>query len=197
MKLYDLELSGNCYKVRLFAALVGLPLEIVPVDFIGGEHKRRPLIDMNPFAEIPVLQDGDVVIRDSQAILVYLARKAGNAQWLPVDAVGEALVVQWLSTASNNVQHGPADARLVDKFGYALDKASTVATAEKLHGILDRHLASREWLELGRPTLADIAVFPYVALAHEGGISLAPYAHIRAWIERIKRLPGFVPMPGV
>lgn len=197
MKLYDLELSGNCYKARLLAALAGLPLEIVPVDFLGGEHKREPLINLNPFGEIPVLVDGDVVVRDSQAILVYLARKTGGTQWLPTEAKGEALVMQWLSTAANNVQHGPADARLVDKFGYALDKSATLITADILHGILNQHLAKREWLELDRPTIADIAVFPYVALAHEGGIDLTPYPHILAWIERIKGLPGFVPMPGI
>ena len=71
MKLYNLSLSGNCYKVRLFAALAGIDVDIVDVDFLGGEHKRPPLIDLNPWGEIPVLVDGDVVLRDSQAILDF------------------------------------------------------------------------------------------------------------------------------
>ena len=77
MKLYDMELSGNAYKVRLFAALVGLDMELKPVDLAAGEHKQSPFIDLNPWAQVPVLEDGDVVLRDSQAILVYLARRYG------------------------------------------------------------------------------------------------------------------------
>ncbi|MBS0614266.1 MAG: glutathione S-transferase [Proteobacteria bacterium] len=197
MKLYDLELSGNCYKVRLFAALTGQKLDIVPVDFLNGAHKRAPLIDLNPFGELPILQDGAVVLRDSQAILVYLARKLGDERWLPRDAAGEAAVAQWLSTSANNVQHGPADARLVDKFGYALDKAHALAQSSRILGLLEQHLAQHRWLTLGHPTIADVAVFPYVALSHEGGVSLDGYPQVRAWIGRVKALPGFVPMPGV
>jgi glutathione S-transferase len=197
MKLYDLELSGNCYKARLFAAVAQIPLEIVPVDFMGGEHKRAPFTTMNPLGEIPVLVDGDVTLRDSQAILVYLASKYGGEAWLPKDPAHHAQVVQWLSTACNEVQHGPADARLVDKFGYQLDKALTLKKSSEILPVIDKHLATRKWLELERPTIADMAVFPYVALAPEGGVSLEPYAHIRAWISRVKALPHFLPMPGV
>jgi glutathione S-transferase len=196
-RLYDLELSGNCYKVRLFAALAGIPLEIVAVDFMAGEHKKPPLIDLNPLGQLPILTDGEVVLRDSQAILVYLARRYAAASWLPQDPAEQALVSQWLSTAANEIQHGPATARLVDKFGFPFDKAAALAKADFILPLLDRHLASREWLELGHPTIADTAVFPYVALAGEGGISLEPYPHIRAWIARIKALPNFLSAPGV
>lgn len=197
MKLYDLELSGNCYKVRLFAALTRTPLEIVPVDFLGGAHKRAPLIELNPFGELPILQDGATVLRDSQAILVYLARRLDTDAWLPRDAAGEAAVMQWLSTAANNIQHGPADARLIDKFGYQLDKAATLAESARILGLLDAHLATHRWLALERPTIADIAVFPYVALSHEGGVSLSDHARVRAWLDRVKALPDFLPMPGI
>lgn len=197
MKLYDLELSGNCYKVRLFAALAQIPLDIVPVDFLGGAHKRAPLIDLNPWGEIPVLEDGELVLRDSQAILVYLAAKYSGETWLPRDAAGMAAVVQWLSTAANEVQNGPASARLVDKFGYAIDKADTVRRSARILPLLEAHLAQHAWLALERPTIADCAVFPYVALAPEGGIPLADYPHIRQWLGRVKALPHFLPMPGV
>lgn len=197
MKLYDLELSGNCYKVRLFAALAGIRLDIVPVDFMGGEHKRPPLTDLNPWGELPILEDGKVVLRDSQAILVYLASRHGDENWLPRDAAGLGEVMQWLSTAANEIQNGPGAARLVDKFGYAIDKADTLQRAGRILPLIEAHLARHQWLALGRPTIADCAVMPYVALAPEGGISLEAYPNIRQWIARIKALPGFIPMPGV
>ncbi|MBK8320191.1 MAG: glutathione S-transferase [Betaproteobacteria bacterium] len=197
MKLYDLELSGNCYKVRLFAALAKIPLEIVPVDFMGGEHKRPPLTDLNPWGELPILEDGKVVLRDSQAILVYLAAQYGDENWLPRDATGLGEVMQWLSTSANELQNGPCAARLADKFGYAIDKANTLERAARILPLIEAHLAAHQWLALGRPTIADCAVMPYVALAPEGGISLEAYPNIRQWIARIKALPGFIPMPGI
>lgn len=197
MKLYDLELSGNCYKVRLFAALAKIPLELVPVDFMGGEHKRPPLTDLNPWGELPILEDGKVVLRDSQAILVYLAAQYGDENWLPRDAAGLGEVMQWLSTSANEIQNGPGAARLVDKFGYAIDKANTLQRADRILPLIEAHLAAHQWLALGRPTIADCAVMPYVALAPEGGIALEAYPNIGQWIARIKALPGFIPMPGI
>jgi len=197
MKLYDLELSGNCYKVRLLAALAGIELEIIPVDFLDGEHKRAPLIDKNPWGEIPILEDGELILRDAQAILIYLANKHAGAQWWPEDAALQAQVAQWLFTAANEIQHGPNAARLVDKFGYTLNKADTLAMSARILGLLESHLNQHEWLALNRPTLAECAVFPYVALAHEGGIQLSDYPAIGRWIKRIKALPGFIPMPAI
>ena len=197
MKLYDLELSGNCYKVRLFAALAKIPLELVPVDFMGGEHKRPPLTNLNPWGELPILEDGKVILRDSQAILVYLAAQYGDENWLPRDAAGLGEVMQWLSTSANELQNGPCAARLADKFGYAIDKADTLERAARILPLIEVHLAAHQWLALGRPTIADCAVMPYVALAPEGGISLEAYPNIRQWIARIKALPGFIPMPGI
>lgn len=105
-KLHDLELSGNCYKVRLLCALIGVPLQIVPVDFMAGAHKKAPLIEFNPFGEIPIFQDGDVVLRDSQAILIYIARKWGGESWLPNDPVGLARVSEWLLASAPDVAAG-------------------------------------------------------------------------------------------
>ncbi len=196
-KLYDLELSGNCYKVRLLSALLGVPLTVVPVDFLDGAHKRSPLIDLNPFGEIPIFLDGELVLRDSQAILVYIARKWGGEDWFPTDAARMAEVVQWLMVAENEIARGPNDARLHDKFGYKLDVAAARDKAARILGLLEAHLAQREWLSGNRPTVADIACMPYVALSHEGGISLAPYPAVQAWVGRIKALPGFVGMPAL
>jgi glutathione S-transferase len=197
IRLYDLEPSGNCYKVRLLASLLGVPIEIVPVDFMAGAHKQPPLINLNPFGEIPIFTDGDLVLRDSQAILVYLARKYGGEAWLPTDANGMAQVVEWLSTAANDIARGPNDARLHDKFGYKLDLEKARTHAAKVLTIMDAHLAKNKWLALGRPTIADIACMPYVGIGHEGGVPLTPYPNVAAWVARCKQLPGFITMPAL
>lgn len=197
MKLYDMELSGNGYKVRLFAALVGIDLELKPVDLAAGEHTGSPFIDLNPWAQVPVLEDGDVILRDSQAILVYLARRYGGHQWWPDSAAHQGEVMQWLSTAANEIHAGPNAARLIDQFGSPLDKARALEISGQVLPLLEQHLTAHSWLALGRPTIAECAVFPYVALSGEGGITLEPHPAIRAWVERIKALPGFVPMPGI
>ncbi|MGQ0457716.1 MAG: glutathione S-transferase family protein [Hyphomicrobium sp.] len=195
--LYDLEVSGNCYKVRLLAALLGVPLELRPVDFMAGAHKKPPLTDLNPFGEVPIFVDGDLVLRDSQAILVYLARKWGGEAWLPTDAASMAQVAQWLSVASNEVARGPNDARLADKFGYKLDANLAREKAARLLGVMDAHLAKNAWLALGRPTIADIACMPYIGIGHEGGVTLEKYPNVAAWIARMKQLPGFITMPAL
>ena len=197
LKLHDLEPSGNCYKVRLFCALLGLKLDLVPVDFMAGAHKTSPVIDMNPFGELPVLEDGDVVLRDSQAILVYLARKYGGEDWLPTDPRGMAEIVGWLAVAGNEIARGPGDARLHDKFGFTIDVDLAHEKAARILGLMEDHLAKNDWLALGRPTIADIACMPYVALGHEGGVPLEPYPAIQAWVDRIKALPGFITMPAL
>ena len=197
MKLYDLELSGNCYKVRLFLSLISQPCEIEPVDFMAGAHRKPPLITMNPFGEIPILVDGELILRDSQAILVYLARRYGGEEWLPVEAAPLAQVMQWLMVAENEVARGPNDARLHDKFGYDLDHALAVRKASRLLDLLEGRLKNRQWLALEHPTIADIACFPYVALGHEGRAPIGARPAVLAWVDRIKALPGFIGMPGL
>ncbi|MCO7544500.1 glutathione S-transferase family protein [Stutzerimonas nitrititolerans] len=195
MKLYDLEASGNCYKVRLFAALANIELEKVPVDFLSGAHKQPPLSDMNPLGQLPVLEDGAQVFRDSQAILVYLAGAYGGLAWWPAHPQGQAEIVQWLSFAANEVQHSLCTARLVQKFGYDLDQSAALAKAPAVLALLDAHLQRHDWLALGRPTIADCAVYPYVVLAPEGGVELEPYSHVARWMKRMEELPGFLPKP--
>lgn len=196
LKLHDLELSGNCYKVRLFCALLGLKLDVVPVDLMGGAHKKSPFIDLNAFGEIPVLEDGGLLLRDSQAILVYLARKYGG-DWLPTDAGSMAQIVTWLMVAENEIARGPGDARLHDKFGFKLDVDRARTNAARILGLIENHLKTHDWLALDRPTIADLACMPFIALGHEGGVTLAPYPAIQVWIGRIRALPGFVSMPAL
>ncbi|RUO34843.1 glutathione S-transferase family protein [Aliidiomarina soli] len=197
MKLYDLDVSGNCYKVRLFAALAGINLELEPVDVAAGEHKRSPLIDLNPWGQVPVLTDDDVVLRDSQAILVYLARQYGGNQWWPDGAAQQGEVMQWLSTAANEIHSGPNAARLIDKFGASLNKERALEVSTQALSLIEQHLGKHKWLALGRPTIADCAVYPYIAVGWEGGVTLEQYPAIEAWVERIKALPGYISMPGI
>ncbi len=195
MKLYDLSVSGNCHKVRLFLSILGKDVDLIPVDFMAGAHKKPPVTDLNPFGELPVLVDGDVVLRDSQAILVYLARKYGATEWLPIEAPDIGHVMEWLMVASNEVARGPNDARLAQRFGYGLDTDKAREKSARLLGIMDRHLDRNEFLALGRPTIADIACYPYLAVAGEGGVPLSQYPNVTAWMKRIEALPGFIPMP--
>lgn len=195
MKLYDLDVSGNCYKVRLFAALANIELDIVAVDFLGGAHKKPPLSDLNPLGQLPILQDESLVLRDSQAILVYLAGEYGGLAWWPGYPQGQAQIVQWLSFAGNELQHSLCAARLVQKFGYPLDKTEALAKSAVMLAVLDQHLERNDWLAIGRPSIADCAVYPYVALAPEGGVDLTPYRHVARWMQRVEGLPGYLVKP--
>ena len=164
---------------------------------MAGEHKQAPVITLNPKGQLPVLKDGDEVVSDSQAILVYIARRYAAEAWYPQSPKAQAEVNYWLSTAANEIQHGPGAARLVDKFGFALDKQQALATADQVLTLLENHLEAEDWLVGERVTIADCAVMPYVALAPEGGINLGDYPAIQRWISRIKALPGFIPMSGI
>ena len=196
-KLYDCDISGSCYKIRLFMNILGVAYDASPVDFVNKEHKSAPYLALNSFGEIPIFEDGDLRLRDAQAILVYLARKFDKSgTWYPDDAASQGKITQWLSTGGGEVMNA-AGARLVKVLDYPMDLDKLQAGARRVFKIMDDHLAGREFLELGQPTIADIACFPYTALAGEGGIDLAPYKHVLSWIERMKRLPGFVPMPGI
>ncbi len=197
MLLYDFELSGSCYKIRLFTNILGLKYDRVNVDFVNKEHKSEKYLALNPFGEIPIFEDGNLRLRDAQAILVYLASKYDKSdQWYPEDAEARGRIQQWLSTGGGEVMNS-AGARLVKILNYPMDLEKLQAGANRVFKIMDDHLAHREFLELGHATIGDIACFPYTAMAGEGGIDLAPYPNILRWIDHMKRLPGFIPMPGI
>ncbi len=198
MKLFQHGLSGNSYKVRLLLSLLDIEHEIVAVDVMKGEHKTAEFLKLNPFGQIPVLIDKEQVVRDAQAILVYLARKYGDETWLPNDALSLSQIMRWLSTTAGEIRQGVETARLFHLFKVrSIDIEVATKKATFILQQIDRHLEDREWLELGHPTIADIAVFPYVALAPDGKISLEPYHNVLAWCDRVKQLPSFVGMPGI
>jgi glutathione S-transferase len=195
IKLYRYPLSGHSHRAQLLLSLLDLEAELVDVDLAAGEHKQEAFLAMNRFGQVPVLADGDSVIADSNAILVYLATRYDDARsWLPVDPAAAAEVQRFLSIAAGPLAQGPAAARLVNVFNATLDHQQAIDTAHNLLRILELHLDRRDWLAGDQPTIADLANYTYIAHAPEGDVSLANYPNLRAWLARIEVLPGFVPM---
>jgi len=195
-RLYCHPLSGHCHRVELYLSLLGLPYEREHVDVLAGAQKRPAFLSKNVFGEIPVLEDGDVTIADSAAILIYLAERYDEAgRYWPGTAVGRAAVQRWLSVAAGSLLAGPGTARQVRILGARHDYERAVGVAERLFGVLESELGQRDFLVGDAPTLADLALYAYVARAPEGDISLEPYPSIRAWLGRVEALPGFVAMP--
>jgi len=193
-KLYRHALSGHSHRVELFLALLGEPVELIDVDLASGAHREPAFRALNPLAQVPVLVDQGEVIADSNAILIYLAESRAATDWYPADAPTRGRIQRWLSVAANEIANGPAAARLVTLFGAALDHPAAIARATAILQHVDEALAATGWLVGERPTIADIALYSYIAHAPEGGVSLAPFVELRAWLARIEALPGFVPM---
>ncbi|MGW9062551.1 glutathione S-transferase family protein [Achromobacter animicus] len=194
LKFYSFPLSGHAHRVALMLSLLDVAHERIDVDLRQREQKRPDFLALNAFGQVPVIDDNGVVVADSTAILVYLAKQYGGRVWLPDDPVGAAAVQRWLSVASGPLAGGPASARLVTLFGAPLDVDATLARAHALLGVMEGELTHREFLAGSAPTIADVACYAYVAHAPEGNVSLADYPRIRAWLTRIENLPRFVPM---
>jgi len=202
--LYDYQPSGNCYKVRLLLAVLGLEYKTVPIDFHPSrQHKSPEFLRINPLGQIPVLDDDDLRLRDAQAILVYLAaRYDPHRQWYPQEPQAMGRIAMWLAFADSITATASA-ARLHDAFFHDYDIHKCRAGAHRLFRILDEHLWFAEddgqpWIAtIAHPSIADIACFPYVMLSEEGGISREDYPAIRRWTDRVKSIPAFVEMPGI
>lgn len=193
--LHRHPLSGHAHRVELLLSMLGLPFESRNVDLAKRAHKSPEFLTKNAFGQIPVLEDGDLVLSDSNAILVYLATRYDPSRtFLPTEARACAEVQRWLSVAAGPLAQGPAAARLVRILGAPLDYDRAVAIARGLFDVLDAHLATRAFVASPHVTIADVALYAYTAHAPEGGISLADRPAIRAWASRIEALPGFVPM---
>lgn len=195
IRLHRMALSGHCHRVELFLSLLRLPHELVDVDLAAGEHKSPAFLALNPFGQVPVLEDGDVTLADSNAILVYLEARYAPGTWLPKEPLGAARVQRWLSVAAGPLAFGPAAARVIELFRRPEDPAPAIARAHQLFRVMERELSAQPWLTGSAPTLADIANYSYVALAPEGRVSLQDYPSLRAWLQRVEALPGFRAMP--
>ena len=195
IKLSNFPKSGHAHRIELMLSLLNLPTELVFVDLAKGEHKQPAFLALNPFGQVPVIDDNGTVIADSNAILVYLAKKYDNGTWLPEEPEAAARVQRWLSVAAGPLAFGPAAARLVTVFGAAFNTDEVIGRAHTLLKVIDAELAKAPFLTGSEPTIADVANYSYIAHAPEGNVSLEPYANVRSWLARIEALPGFVPMP--
>ncbi|MEM5370093.1 glutathione S-transferase [Paraburkholderia azotifigens] len=195
IRLYTTLLSGHGHRVKLFLTLLDLPFEVIELDMRAGDNRKPEYLALNPFGQVPTIQDGDVTLFDSNAILVYLATRYGDASWLPTDPPGAAAVQRWLSLAAGQIAYGPCAARLVTVFGAPLHHDTAKAIAVKLFDVIDRELATKPFAAGEHVTIADIAAHTYIAHAPEGGVSLEPYPNIRAWLRRVEALPRFIAMP--
>jgi len=195
IRVHDFELSGHAHRVRLMLSLLDLPHEVIHVDLAGGAQKRPEFLARNVFGQVPVIEDGELTLADSNAILVYLALTYDEERrWLPLAPAQQAEVQRWLSVASGALAFGAAAARVALVFQRS-ENPQARALAEKLFATMEQHLASRTWLAADHPTLADVAMYSYTAHAPEGGVSLAPFPRLREWLARVEALPRFKPMP--
>ncbi|VVD72033.1 glutathione S-transferase [Pandoraea iniqua] len=198
IRLYRFALSGHCHRVELMLHLLNLPFETVDVDLPGKEHLQPPFLAINPFGQVPAIDDNGVILSDSNAILVYLASRYDPAgTWLPRDPVAAANVQRWLSVAAGDLAFGAAAARIVVAFKRPGDTVDMIQRANQLLTRMEAHLtvpAATAFLASGAPTIADLACYAYLAHAPEGNVTLEPYPAVRAWLERVAALPGFVPM---
>jgi len=191
--LYRHPLSGHSHRVEVLLSLLGLNAELVDVDLKQGAHKQPEYLAKNSFGQVPAIEDGDVTLSDSNAILIYLASKYDTKRtWYPTDLVEQAHVQRFLSIAAGKLAFGPAAARLVNVFGAGLDHKNAIETAHSLLATLETHLTGRDWLVSDKPTIADAANYAYIAHAPEGDVSLENYPNLRAWINRFENLNGFV-----
>ncbi|MGJ7493641.1 glutathione S-transferase family protein [Variovorax sp. RT4R15] len=197
IRFYSFALSGHSHRVALFLSLLGLPFEAIEIDLTQRAQRTPEFLQRNAFGQVPVIEDGDVTLADSNAILVYLNERYAPdpARWLPRDPIGAARVQRWLSAAAGPLAGGPAAARVIQLFGLKADPAELIARSHNLLKVMEAELAATGYLAGPGATLADIANYSYVAHAPEGNVSLDDYPRLRGWLARIEALPGFVPMP--
>ena len=186
--------SGHTHRVENLLSILGLPYRFV--DSPAAVRQTAGFLALNPLGQIPVLEDGDLVLADSNAILVYLARRyAPGTGWLPEAPDAAARVQRWLSIAAGELRYGPATARIMTLWGGPGNLADAHAIAARLLGFVEGHLATRGFLAADHATIADLACYTYLAHAPEGRISLAGYPNVQRWLARVAALPGFKPMP--
>jgi glutathione S-transferase len=193
IRIYSFPLSGHSHRVELFASVSGIAHQIIHVDLVAGEHKQAPFLALNPLGVVPVIEDGDTVVHDSISILIYLARKYAPS-FIPQDLQQEAEMHRFLAMSAGEISYGPGVARLINVFNSQSDPLVAKATAEKALTKLEQQLTGRDFLVANKISLADFAIYRYVAHAPEGDVSLEPCANVRRWLTNIESTKGFIPM---
>ncbi len=198
MILHDYILSASCYKVRLMAALAGIPLALKAVNFHPEkQHKSPQMLALNPEGTLPILVDGDTVLTQSPDMLRHLVTQSAP-DWLGAD---QAETDRWLDFASSlNASLGMARLHDILSYDADIDQVRRDGIAQLRHleeRLTEQRIDGFAFLTGKTPTIADIACFPNTALAPDGGVSLDPYPAIRLWLRDIRSLPGFIEMPGI
>jgi len=194
IRLYRYRLSGHAHRVEAFLAILGLPYERVEIDIRAGEQRAPAFLALNPAGQVPVIEDDGLILADSNAILVYLALAYAPESWVPRAPAEAAKVQRWLSLAAGPVAAGLSAARRSMIFGRGPDAAAQ-DIGRRFLTQLEPALEGGVFLVGEAPTIADLALYAYIARAPEGGLPLAPYPAVRAWLDRVERLPGFLAMP--
>jgi glutathione S-transferase len=189
MRLHDYDASGNCYKVRLLLALTGTPYERIPVDIFAGDTLGDGFARLNPVRETPVLElDDGTIVTQSNAILWLLAQ---GTEYLPESALGTAQALAWMFFEQERLMPGVGGVR----FRRLTDRPippGRVELGRDALALLDAHLDERPFLVGPRCSLADISLFAYAHVADDAGFALADFPAVAAWLERVRREPGFV-----
>jgi glutathione S-transferase len=203
LKLYGMTGSGNCYKPALLMHQLGLSFEWVEVDILRGESRTPEFLARNPNGKVPLLEITDngetCALAESNAMLCYLAE---GTPFLPEDRWPRAQVMQWLFFEQYSHEPYIATVRFWIHYLHKQDewREKIAEASKKGHaalGVMEQQLARTPFLTGDGYTIADIALYAYTHVAHEGGFSLEPYPSIRRWLGRIERQPGFVPMTAV
>ena len=200
VKVYGDEYSGNCFKVKLLLAQLHQPHEWVHVNILEQATRSPAFLAKNPNGKIPLLErDDGVLLAESNAILHYLAE--GSA-YLPTDRLLHAQVLQWMFFEQYSHEPHIATARYIVRYlGRPPEKEpllqQKMAPGYQALDVMEQHLKARLFFVNGRYSIADIALYAYTHVAHEGGFDLAKYPLVRAWIDRVKAQPGYVEMGDV
>ena len=191
MKVYQRTASGNCHKVRLCLSALGLDYEAV--DLVLEQQQEPWFLQLSPAGQIPVLEDQGAAISDSLAIMVYLAEQHDHqAKWLPKEGVAKAKVLSWMGYANSTIHLGLTRLYGADFFHRPLDRADAEVVALKTLALLEQTLSQSAWLCGSEPSLADLAVYPYVERLSLTQLSTAKYPSLEAWVGGIKKAPWYV-----
>lgn len=195
MKLYSSPISGNSYKVRLLLSQLGIPCATIEIDILNGESRTPEFLKINPNGRTPALDDDGFVLAESNAILAYLAR---GTRYLPDDRRRWALAFQWMFFEQYSHEPYIATSRFLLQHRPDSPERAAALAARREGGwaalkVMEGHLSKNDFF-VGDYTIADIALFAYTHVSHEGGFPLDDFPKIRAWIERVKSQPGFIKM---
>jgi glutathione S-transferase len=203
LTLHNYELDDQCYKVRLLLAALGVPYVKVDLDVHpGNEQRSARYLKLNPRGTLPIITEGAFVLHGAEAILAYLARRYdGTRAWLPDDPAAFGLAMQWLAFAGGDLQAASL-ARAHALLEVAADEQEAIRAARRAFRIMDDHMTKREfddarWFVGATPTIADIALFPAIALSRDFGIDHDEYPALRRWMAQVRTMPGFITMPGI